>query len=686
VPRILIVDDNDDNVYYLDTLLKAHGYAVDVARHGMEAIHKARQATPDVVVSDLLMPVMDGYTLLRRWKADAALRTIPFVVFTATYTDASDEQLARDLGADAFMLKPAEPTEIIGVLTAALRDRPRQPTMTDPSGEPVEGDLLREYSEALVRKLEEKSLQLEETNRALKIDIEARIAAVAAAKESGERFRQIAENIDDAFVLGDLGLGSILYVNPAFEHIWGIDKEALAEDPRGWREAVHSADRRRFDAALAASPIGGVDETLRIVRKRDGERWVRVRTYGVPDDDGTIYRLVILIRDVTEMRRLEDQFRHSQKMEAVGRIAGGVAHDFNNLLSVILSYASLVIEQVDVGDPVRDDVEEIRLAGVRAAALTGQLLAFSRKQVLNPRVIDLGEVVLAMKPMLARVIGESVALSFSVNVPHVKVFADPTQIEQIVMNLVVNARDAMPAGGAIAIEIGAAELSPSSFTTDPCVEPGRYARLSVTDTGVGIDAETRARIFEPFFTTKVPGKGTGLGLSTVFGIVAQSRGHVEVTSEPGRGSTFVVSLPATDLEPAVAEPPAPAPTSLRGTETILLVEDDDQVRDVVRNILRRNGYVVVDAMNAGEALIMSEGTPSHIHRLLTDVVMPRMSGRELAARLLAKRSDMKVIYMSGYAEDAILEHGVIEDGFAYLQKPFTPSVLLHELRRVLDAR
>jgi PAS domain S-box-containing protein len=390
-------------------------------------------------------------------------------------------------------------------------------------------------------------------------------------------------------------------------------------------------------------------------------------------------------RDITERLRLEEQLRQSQKMEAVGRLAGGVAHDFNNVLSVILSYGAMLLAEMKPGEPMRDDMEEIYKAGKRAADLTRQLLMFSRQQVLEPKVLDLNEVLASMDKMLQRILGADVDL-ISLPVPSLgRVRADPSSVEQVIMNLVVNARDAMPKGGKLTMETGNVVLDEVYAEAHLGVTPGRHVMLAVTDTGTGMDKETLTRIFEPFFTTKESGKGTGLGLSTVFGIVQQSGGSVWVYSEPGKGTTFKVYFPRVDA-PVTTAGTSESPKTLQGSETILLVEDDDQVRVVARGILRKNGYHVIEARNAGEALLHSEKHPGLIHLLLSDVVMPQMSGPELAKRLARARPDMRVLCMSGYTDDSIVRHGVLEAKLAYLQKPITPEALTTRIREVLDGR
>ena len=512
-------------------------------------------------------------------------------------------------------------------------------------------------------------------------DVTDRRAASDALSESAKMLRAVFDNTSDSLVVFK-DAGVYLDVNPATCELFGRPREELV----GHVGADYYVDFETRSARESLSAQGHNSGEVTI-RRPGGE--LRFVEYSAKTDILPGLHLA-LFRDVTgrrvaddQRRHLADQLRQAQKMEAIGALAGGVAHDFNYVLSVILSFTSLVLDDLKAGDPIRADIQEIGRAGERATDLTRQLLAFSRKQMLQPQVLDLGKAVLGMEKMLRRLLSEAIELSLLSPSALGSVLADPGQLEQIVMNLAVNARDAMPSGGKLSIELANAELDLDYAALHREVAPGRYVMLAVTDTGVGMDAATRERIFEPFFTTKEMGKGTGLGLSTVFGIVKQSMGHIWVYSEPGRGTTFKVYLPRVEQAARTVRSVPPEPESLRGSETVLLVEDEEHVRVATRTILQRHGYNVLDAQNGGEALLICEQFTAKIHLLLTDVIMPRMSGRQVAERLVPMRPDMKVLYVSGYTEDSVIHHGVLDAGIAFLAKPITPNALLRKVREVL---
>jgi nitrogen-specific signal transduction histidine kinase/ActR/RegA family two-component response regulator len=394
---------------------------------------------------------------------------------------------------------------------------------------------------------------------------------------------------------------------------------------------------------------------------------------------------LVLANDVTERRRLEEQLRQAGRIEAIGRLAGGVAHDFNNLLSLIIGYSELLLEGLSPVDPRRKSAEEIRAAGQRAASLTRQLLAFSRKQVLQPEVLDLNEVAERTGKMLRRLIGEDIELVFKTDPSLHAVLADRGQIEQVLLNLAVNARDAMPDGGTVTVETANVQLDAAFARQHNPLKAGHYVMLAFSDTGHGMDANTKAHIFEPFFTTKETGKGTGLGLATVYGIVKQSEGFIWVYSEPGQGATFKIYLPPTGIAiPVMAPEESMAPESVHGRETILVVEDEAPLRELAADFLRGCGYHVLEAGNGADALDLVLTLNGHLDLLVTDVVMPGMSGRALAERLAERAADTKVLYLSGYTDEAIHRHGVLEAGVAFLQKPFRLADLARRAREILD--
>src|SRR5881628_807776 len=507
--------------------------------------------------------------------------------------------------------------------------------------------------------------------------------AEAAVRESEERYRTLVEGVRDIiFALSPEG--TIASLNPAFETIAGWRREEWVGRP--FERLVHPEDLP-LALELLGRVVRGELRPASQFRVRTAKGEYRVGEFSATPQlhEGRLVGILGIGRDVTERVQLEQQLRQAQKMEAVGRLAGGIAHDFNNILTAITGYADLLLEDLAATDPRRQDAAEIHKAADRAAGLTRQLLAFSRQQVLQPTVLEVNKLVSDLEKMLRRLLGEDVALSTRLAPTTGRVKADPGQLEQVIMNLAVNARDAMPNGGKLTLETSNVDLDESYASDHYPARAGPFVLLAVSDTGIGMNEETQAHMFEPFFTTKEKGKGTGLGLATVYGIIKQSGGFIWVYSEVGHGTTFKLYLPRVEELAERAAAPAPARTRpARGTETVLVVEDEAPVRNVARQVLERHGYSVLEAPSAEAALDIATRYSGTIHLLLTDVVMPGLNGRELASRLADLRPDARVIFMSGYTDDAVTRHGVLEPGSAYVQKPFTPDAIARRVREVLD--
>ncbi len=639
--HILLVEDSATDAKLVMHEIRRAGHVVEFERvEDAEAMRAAlRRRRWDAVISDWSMPKFSALAALGIVK-ELAL-DVPFILASGTVGEELAVEAMR-AGAHDYVLK----------------------------------DRLARLPAVIERELREHELR------------EAHRRSEEARRASEVRFSRLSDSGIVGIVVGDLH-GNIIEANDAFLRIVGYSRADLEAKIVRWRELTAPESRAITQRGLVELEATGVARPYakEYIRK-DGTR-ISVLV-GIAMLQGT--HSIAFILDLTAQKqaeaaleRSEAQLRQAQKMEAVGRLAGGVAHDFNNLLSVILSYSSIVSESLQPGDPLREDVEEIGKAGMRAAELTRQLLTFSRQEVVEPKVLVLNDVIANMDKMLQRILGEDVDLVSLRDAELGRIRADPSSIEQVIMNLAVNSRDAMPTGGKLTIETRNVVLDEDHAAEHLDIVPGRYVMLAFSDTGTGMDQATQHHIFEPFFTTKEKGKGTGLGLSTVFGIVRQCKGSIWVYSELGHGTTFKIYLPRVDAELDDDAPFVELPKR-GGSETILLVEDDDQIRSVARVILANLGYRVLEACNAGEALLKSEQHSGAIDLLLTDVVMPQMSGPELAKRLVRDRPDTKILCMSGYTDDALVRHGAIESGIAYLQKPITPDKLARKVRAVLDAR
>jgi PAS domain S-box-containing protein len=681
--RILIAEDSAVEAELLRSVLEGEGFEVVAAPDGERALDLLHASAFDLIITDIVMPGPSGYALCRAIKDDPATARLPVILLTAL-SDPLDIIQGITCGADNFLTKPFEPAGLVrrvrGLLaTRALRAGGRLKvgidvvflgkTFTITSDKEQLLDLLIATCEDMVRtnrELRAMKAALERTNRRLR----------AEARSNGDRYRSLMQQAGEGIFVLD-PQGTVLEVNRRAGEMLGYSPPDLVG--RSFYDLVDADDRgsgrRRLDRLLQGGPPRS--DHLRL-RRADGGA-VPVDLAASAAEAGGERVVLVLARDVTERDNLEEQLRQAQKMEAMGRLAGGVAHDFNNLLTVVTGYTAMLLADLPAGHSLRRPLAEIKQAADRGTSLTRQLLTFSRRGPVSPQVLDLNAVVTDMTGMLRRLIGEDLVLTTKLGSGLGRVRADPGQMGQVLLNLAVNARDAMPRGGTLTVETADAEVS----RDQPALPPGRYVLLAATDTGSGMDEATRARIFEPFFTTKGPGRGTGLGLAVVHGVVQQAGGHIEVSSEPGAGTTFRVYLPRVTEPAGGGRAVASEAASPGGTETVLLVEDEAGVRRLARLILQAKGYTVLEAAHSAEALRLAREHGGPIHLLVADVVLPQMSGPELAARLRAANPALAVLFLSGYADDAVFPAGLREAEVAFLQKPFTPNALARRVREEL---
>ncbi len=630
--RVLVVDDDEEEFVLAGDLLEAVApgqYAIEWTPSYEEALHALTQPAVHVALIDYQLGIRSGLDLIG--ELVAAPSTVPLILMTGQGDQAIDTA-ALAAGATDYLDKRS-----------------------------VTGPLL---------------------DRSLRYAIGRRRAA-DALRRSDERFRALFDHSPSAIYIASLATGLVEDVNAEFERLTGYRREQVVGHSTSELGLWVDTEAREALHLRAASGESVRNADLRMVCRAGERRHVLASLDRLSHSVNREPSLVTVLLDVTEQRALETQLRQAQKMEAVGQLAGGVAHDFNNLLTAILGYTALVFEALPADSPVCHDVREIQMASERAASLTAQLLAFSRRTLLAPRVIDVNGLIRHTQSLLQRLLGEAVVLTSHLAPDLGAVYADAAQIDQIIVNLAVNARDAMPSGGRLAIDTANVLLDQAFVADHPGAAVGPHVMIAVTDTGTGMDEVVMARLFEPFYTTKGPGKGTGLGLAMVFGIVKQSGGSIWVESQLGVGSTFTVYLPTVD-GPLPSEESRPAAVSSTGTETILLVEDQDEVRRLIRDVLRRRGYTVVVAADPQDALEVLAHQAAAIDLLLTDVVMPHMSGRELARIGQTQHPHLRVLYMSGYPNDAVGQNGLLEPGLTFIQKPFAGPELLQRVRAVLD--
>jgi PAS domain S-box-containing protein len=650
--RILIVDDSAEDRHTLRRYLaedNRSNYVILEETLGERGLETFREDKPDCVLLDYRLPDLDGLEFLRQISHGSKTEPLPVIMISGFGNEVTAVE-AMKCGASDYMVK--------GRLTPEMLKK---------------GILYAMEKQEMTRKLNERAFIVE--------------AKTLELERLTHKFQRVAESkIVGLFFFDNEGV--ITDANETFLHQMGYGLEELVSGRVKWRSLCPlELDSLNEKALLILSDTGTMEPFEQQFLTREGNP---VDIYlGLANTDTPRHEGLGLTLDITQRKRFEQalyeseqQLRQSQKMEAIGKLAGGIAHDFNNLLLAIIGFNDISLEIVEKGHPCRENLLEVKKAAERASTLTHQLLAYSRKQVISPKVVNVNEIVQHMDRLFQRVIGEDLQLVNELDPRLWNCRLDPGQFEQVVLNLLVNARDAMPKGGRVVLRT--ANMPHPDFIPAMGMKPGRYIRVSVVDQGMGIEKNLHSRIFEPFFTTKGEGKGTGLGLSMVYGMVKESDGHILVESEPGRGAAFHIYLPAMEARAALPGSESAGPSG-KGKETVLLVEDETTVRHLVGQVLRMNGYNVLEAANGSEALALSDAHQGDIALLLTDVIMAHMGGRELAERLRATRPDIKIVYMSGYTDDAIVRHGVLDARVVFLQKPFSPNNLALKLREVLDS-
>lgn len=805
--KILLADDRKEDQYLLETILKAYDHQVVLASNGVKALEKLKNDDVDMIVSDILMPKMDGFQLCRECKGDPKLKKIPFIFYTSTYTNEQDEKFALSLGAARFLVKPVEPNVLVETLENVFADREKQSFTTPTRTSDEVAEYLEEHNKRLIAKLESRSLSLDkeaakreeiekkvrDQNKFLRdvmcalthpfyvidsnnytiimdnfspelsggvknikcyshthgrskpcdgkehpcplrmikrtkkpvllehthldkegnesvveihayplfdergeivqmieycLDISERRKTEQALKVSEDRFRSLVETTSDWIWELDNG-GNYTYSSPKVEELLGYKPEEILEKsmldlmPDDEVRRINDKYREIIDSRKSFTALENTS------LHRNGRR-VLLETCGVPicgnKGDTKGYRGIS--RDVTERKHLQDQLIQAQKLEATGALAGGVAHDFNNLLTVILGSCDVLLEELDEHSEQYDCVEEIKEAGARGAAVAKQLLAFSRKQPTRPKALDLNAVASEMAKMIRRLIGEDIELKAALKPELHYVEADQGQMEQILMNLAVNARDAIPNGGKLTIATENVIVDEDYCKLNSEARPGAFVRLSVEDTGIGMDKDTIAHIFEPFFTTKKQGQGTGLGLSVIYGIVKQHEGWIKVYSESGNGSTFRVYLPAIPAQEQIEEDEDSIPMDelLGGGSRVLLVEDDEILCNFAAKILQEKGYLVRAAKSAEEAFAVFEKENGDFDLVLSDVILPGRSGLELVDMLLAQKPGLKVLLTSGYVDSKSKWNMIMERHFCFVQKPYNVADLLKAVKGAVKSK
>ncbi len=672
--KVLIVEDNIHDRKILKYNFENRGYSTIEASNGKEALERAMAEKPDLIISDALMPEMDGFELLRAIKSDAALKDVPFVFYSAVYTGLKEELLAISLGAEAFIVKPKEPDEFWHEIVKII-DNSKLKKKKDYHALHIREDevFLRSYSKIVAAKLEDKVNEL--TKAIQKIEL------------TEIRYTNLFSSIRDVIIITDEERTIVEANQPALRNMFGYESdEVIGKNTRIL--FANEEDYRDTGLAVFDARQYIVDKIFEVLyRRKDGEIFTgELHANKFIDKFGTPIGNVGVIRDITDRKNLEMQLINAQKMEAIGCLAGGIAHDFNNILTAIIGYCALSKMHMREDDPQQHYIGQILSLSERAASLTSGLLAFSRKQVINLQSININDVIQRIEKLLVRMIGEDISLKMSIKDSDLNIFADSIQIEQVLFNLATNARDAMPDGGSLFITTEKFKIDRSFIDTHGFGKEGEYALTTVSDSGHGIESATMQRIFEPLFTTKDVGKGTGLGLSIVYGIVKQHNGFINVYSEKDKGTTFRIYLPLINEGVKKTQEATEHVSPIGGHETILIVEDDANIRNVSRIILENFGYKVLEAADGEEAIAKFIDNKDAIKLVLLDVIMPKKSGKEVFEEISKIKPEIKTLFMSGYPNDIINSKGFYRAGLEFIQKPSSPYELLRRIREILDKK
>ncbi|EPG64531.1 response regulator [Leptospira wolffii] len=695
---ILIVDDSFQNRKLLAAQLEREDRKILTSANGVEALEILEKMEVDLIISDILMPQMDGYQFCSNVKQNEKWKSIPFIIYTATYTSSSDEKLSFDLGADAFIKKPASSKFIEETLEKLLKNpRPSRA----PKALALDPGPMKQYNHRLVEKLEEKNYELLRRSEELGMEIEERIKAETLTKESEKLFEELTEAIREVFWMTSVSKNEIVYISRGYEEIWGRSRQSLYDNPISWLESVHPDDRDRVFTNSKEKQINGeYKEEYRIIRPDGQLRWISDRAFPVRNEKGEVVRVAGIAEDITEKKikeeqlkeaeikksELESQLIQAQKLESLGTLASGIAHDFNNILSIIMGHTSVLSLNRENPEKFTQHVFALQKAAERGASLVRQLLTFARKTEFRLEFLHLNDIILEIVKLISQTFPKNLVLELDLkeNLPKLKM--DSNQIHQVILNLCVNARDAMPKGGKLRIETSETDFREIKAGYSKS-KADRYVLLRITDNGSGMDEKIKNRIFEPFFTTKEIGKGTGLGLALAYSVIENHKGWIEVKSALGEGTSFSIFLPVqkdkTELtiKSQLSEEGA---ADSGGDEVILLIEDEDLLRDMLFSLLESKGYKVHTAKDGEEGLEKFLIHHSEIRLVFTDLGLPKLGGEEVVKRIRAIHSSVKIILASGFIEPGIKSS--LEDLGVnlFLQKPYMGNDVLTGIRSVLD--